>query len=119
MLADRERRGEGRRAFEDQRHVIETDPGHAPKTVENFLRYVREGYYNGIIFHRIVPGFVIQGGGYEADGHRRDLHDPIALETETAARNTRGTLSMARTSDPNSASSQFFVNLDDNPQLDP
>lgn len=98
--------------------VVEMDPEHAPKTVENFLRYVREGYYDGLIFHRIVPEFVIQGGGYEPDGRERNLHDPIALETKTGAHNARGTLSMARTSDPNSATSQFFVNLDDNPELD-
>jgi cyclophilin family peptidyl-prolyl cis-trans isomerase len=99
--------------------VIELDPEHAPKTVENFLRYVREGYYDGLSFHRIVPGFVIQGGGYEPDGREHTLHDPIALETKTAAHNARGTLSMARTSDPNSGTSQFFVNLEDNPDLDP
>jgi cyclophilin family peptidyl-prolyl cis-trans isomerase len=98
--------------------IIELDPEHAPKTVENFLRYVGEGYYEGLTFHRIVPGFVIQGGGYERDGRQHKLHDPIALETKTAARNARATLSMARTNDPNSATSQFFVNLKDNPDLD-
>ena len=99
--------------------VVEMDPQRAPKTVENFLRYVREGFYSGIIFHRVVPGFVLQAGGYDAQGNERDVHDPIALETATAAKNVRGTLSMARTSFPNSARSQFFVNLEDNSQLDP
>src|SRR5580765_7156530 len=94
--------------------VVEMDPQRAPKTVENFLRYVREGFYSGIIFHRVVPGFVIQAGGYDAQGNERDVHEPIALETATAAKNLRGTLSMARTQAPNSARSQFFVNLEDN-----
>ena len=99
--------------------VVEMDPQRAPKTVENFLRYVREGFYSGIIVHRVVPGFVIQAGGYDAQGNERAVHEPIPLETATAAKNLRGTLSMARTQVPNSARSQFFVNLEDNGQLDP
>jgi cyclophilin family peptidyl-prolyl cis-trans isomerase len=99
--------------------TIELDPEHAPLTVANFLRYVREGFYDGMIFHRIVPGFVIQGGGYDSQGKRRQTHEPIGLETKTAVGNARGTLSMARTSDPNSGTTQFFVNLEDNPELNP
>jgi cyclophilin family peptidyl-prolyl cis-trans isomerase len=98
--------------------VVEMDPQRAPKTVENFLRYVREGFYSGIIFHRVVPGFVVQAGGYDVQGNERDVHDPIALETATAADNARGTIAMARTNFPNSARSQFFINLQDNSQLD-
>jgi cyclophilin family peptidyl-prolyl cis-trans isomerase len=99
--------------------TVETDPEHAPMTVANFLRYVREGFYDGMIFHRIVPGFVIQGGGYDSTGRRRQTHEPIGLETKTAVSNARGTLSMARTNDPGSATTQFFVNLEDNPELNP
>lgn len=99
--------------------TVETDPEHAPLTVENFLRYVREGFYDGMIFHRVVPGFVIQGGGYDSQGRRRQTHEPIGLETKTSASNARGTLSMARTNDPNSGTTQFFVNLEDNPELNP
>ena len=99
--------------------TVETDPEHAPLTVENFLRYVREGFYDGIIIHRVVPGFVIQGGGYDSQGKRRQTHEPIGLETKTSVPNVRGTLSMARTNDPNSGTTQFFVNLEDNPELNP
>jgi cyclophilin family peptidyl-prolyl cis-trans isomerase len=99
--------------------TVETDPEHAPKTVENFLRYVREGFYDGIIIHRVVPGFVIQGGGYDTQGKRRQTHEPIGLETKTSVPNVRGTLSMARTNDPDSGTTQFFVNLEDNPELNP
>lgn len=98
--------------------VVEMDPQRAPKTVENFLRYVREGFYSGIIFHRVVPGFVVQAGGYDVQGNERNVHDPIALETATAANNVRATIAMARTNLPNSARSQFFINLQDNSQLD-
>ena len=98
--------------------VVEMDPQRAPKTVENFLRYVREGFYSGIVFHRVVPGLIVQAGGYDAQGNRRDFHDPIALETASAASNIRGTIAMARTSVPDSAGSQFFINLDDNLQFD-
>jgi peptidyl-prolyl cis-trans isomerase A (cyclophilin A) len=98
--------------------VVEMDPHRAPKTVENFLRYVREGFYSGIIFHRIVPGLIVQAGGYDAQGNERDVHDPIALESATAANNVRGTIAMARTNFPDSARSQFFINLEDNPELD-
>ncbi len=89
----------------------------APQTVSNFLRYVDEGFYDGTIFHRVIPGFVIQGGGYTAEGVKKGTHAPIALEA--GDKNLRGTIAMARTTDPNSATSQFFINLKDNSQLDP
>ena len=90
----------------------------APVTVANFLRYVDDGFFDGTIFHRIVPGFVIQGGGLTADFSQKDTRDPIKNEADNGVRNQRGTLSMARTNDINSATSQFFVNLTDNDFLD-
>lgn len=90
----------------------------APKTVENFLRYVDDGFFDGTIFHRIVPGFVIQGGGLTADFKAKKTRPPITNEAHNKVRNERGTLSMARTNDVNSATSQFFVNLKDNDFLD-
>ena len=96
--------------------VVELWPDKAPKTVENFLRYAREGFYDGTIFHRVIPGFVIQGGGYTKDRKEKPTHDPIPLEAN--ASNRRYTIAMARTNDPNSATSQFFINLIDNVGLD-
>jgi peptidyl-prolyl cis-trans isomerase A (cyclophilin A) len=90
----------------------------APLSVENFLRYVDEGHFDGTIFHRIVPGFVIQGGGLTADFSAKKTRAPIANEARNGLKNARGTLSMARTNDVNSATSQFFVNLADNAFLD-
>ena len=90
----------------------------APQTVANFLRYVDEGFFDGTIFHRIVPGFVIQGGGLTADFSNKETRDPIKNEAKNGLKNSRGSLSMARTSDINSATSQFFVNLSDNAFLD-
>ena len=90
----------------------------APLTVANFLRYVDEGFFDGTIFHRIVPGFVIQGGGLDAQFRNKRTHEPIRNEAKNGLKNTRGSLSMARTSDINSATSQFFVNLKDNDFLD-
>jgi peptidyl-prolyl cis-trans isomerase A (cyclophilin A) len=98
--------------------TVELFPKEAPVTVENFLRYVDEQFFDGTIFHRIVPGFVIQGGGLTADFRNKSTHDPIRNEAKNGLKNTRGTLSMARTSDINSATSQFFVNLKDNDFLD-
>jgi cyclophilin family peptidyl-prolyl cis-trans isomerase len=98
---------------------IELYPDKAPITVENFLTYVKEGFYNGLIFHRVIPNFVIQGGGFDKDMNpRRPTHPPIKNESNNGLSNLRGTISMARTSDPDSASSQFFVNLRDNTFLD-
>jgi cyclophilin family peptidyl-prolyl cis-trans isomerase len=98
--------------------TVELFPKEAPVTVENFLRYVDDQHFDGTIFHRIVPGFVIQGGGLTADFRNKETRDPIQNEAKNGLKNKRGTLSMARTSDINSATSQFFVNLADNDFLD-
>lgn len=91
---------------------------HSPVTVKNFLAYVDSGLFAGTIFHRVIPGFMIQGGGYTADLNRKPTYPPIVNESKNGLRNVRGTLAMARTSDPNSAASQFFINLVDNRNLD-
>ncbi|MGO8830258.1 MAG: peptidylprolyl isomerase [Steroidobacteraceae bacterium] len=98
--------------------TIELFEKEAPETVVNFLRYIDEGFFNGTIFHRIVPGFVIQGGGFTEDMTQKRTQAPIKNEADNGVKNTRGTLSMARTNDVNSATSQFFVNLKDNDFLD-
>jgi cyclophilin family peptidyl-prolyl cis-trans isomerase len=98
--------------------TVELFAKEAPLTVENFLRYVDDGHFDGTIFHRIVPGFVIQGGGLTADFANKKTRAPIGNEARNGLKNTRGSLSMARTSDINSATSQFFVNLADNAFLD-
>jgi len=99
--------------------VIRLDAEHAPVTVENFLAYVEAGFYNNTLIHRVVPGFVIQGGGYEAGTFiQKPTRPPISNESNNGLKNTRGTISMARRSDPNSATSQFFINLVDNDSLD-
>jgi cyclophilin family peptidyl-prolyl cis-trans isomerase len=90
----------------------------APQTVANFLRYVDDGFFDGTIFHRVVPGFVIQGGGLTPDYSQKQTHPPVRNESANGVRNQRGTLSMARTDDIHSATSQFFVNLADNDFLD-
>ncbi|MDT8435380.1 MAG: peptidylprolyl isomerase [Gemmatimonadota bacterium] len=97
---------------------IELYPEEAPITVENFLAYVDSGFYDGTVFHRIVPGFVIQGGGFTADMEQKETRDPITNESDNGLRNLRGTLSMARLPAAHTATSQFFVNLVDNPALD-
>jgi cyclophilin family peptidyl-prolyl cis-trans isomerase len=91
----------------------------APVTSANFLQYVDDGHFDGTVFHRVIPGFVIQGGGLTADMKQKSTRAPIRNEASNGLKNRRGTLSMARTNDPNSATSQFFVNLVDNPFLDP
>ena len=98
--------------------TIELYPEKAPKTVESFLAYVGDGHFDGTIFHRVIPGFVIQGGGFTADMRQKPTKAPIENEAKNGLKNARGTLSMARTSDPHSATSQFFVNLVDNRALD-
>ena len=98
--------------------LLELWPDKAPKTVENFLTYVKDGFFDGTIFHRVVPNFVIQGGGYTADYEQKATRDPIENEADNGVENKRGTLCMARTGDPHSATSQFFVNIDDNHFLD-
>lgn len=98
--------------------TLELYPDKAPITVENFLSYVDSGFYDGTIFHRVIPGFVIQGGGFTEDMQQKRTEAPIKNEADNGLKNERGTLSMARTSDINSATSQFFVNLKDNAFLD-
>ena len=90
----------------------------APITTENFLSYVREGFYDGLVFHRVIEGFMIQGGGFTQQMEQKETKDPIKLETHPDLKNVRGTLAMARTNDPDSATSQFFINVVDNPFLD-
>ncbi|MBS0578497.1 MAG: peptidyl-prolyl cis-trans isomerase [Proteobacteria bacterium] len=98
--------------------TVELFPKEAPVSVENFQRYVDDGFYDGTIFHRVVPGFVIQGGGLTPDLANKKTRAPITNEAKNGLKNGRGYLSMARTSDINSATSQFFVNLVDNAFLD-
>ncbi len=98
--------------------VIELNASAAPATVANFLRYVKEGHYDGTIFHRVIPGFMIQGGGMTADFQDVKGHEPIANEAGNGLSNARGTVAMARTSEVNSATDQFFINLVDNTFLD-
>jgi len=97
--------------------VIELDAEKAPKTVKNFLDYVKAGFYNGTIFHRVIPGFMIQGGGFTADMTEKPTRPPIQNEADNGLKNERGTIAMARTPDPNSASSQFFINVAENKSL--
>ena len=82
----------------------------APETVTNFLRYLDEGYYDGTIFHRVIPGFMIQGGGFTPDFEKKSTAAPIKNEADNGLKNSRGTIAMARTSDPHSATAQFFIN---------
>ena len=97
--------------------IIELYPDKAPETVENFLAYARDGFFDGTIFHRVIPGFVVQGGGFTQDMRQKPTNQPVKNEANNRLENTKGTLSMARTSDPHSATSQFFINLKDNAQL--
>ncbi|GAA3585822.1 peptidylprolyl isomerase PpiA [Marinobacter xestospongiae] len=92
-------------------------PDVAPETVENFLAYVDSGFYEGTIFHRVIPGFMIQGGGFDASMNRKQTRDPVRNEAVATLKNLRGTIAMARTNDPDSATSQFFINVVDNPFL--
>ena len=94
--------------------VIELDAAKAPKTVANFLQYVKSGQYDGTIFHRVIPNFMIQGGGMTADLAEKPTRPPIGLESGNGLTNLRGTVAMARTSDPSSATAQFFINVKDN-----
>ncbi len=98
--------------------TIALDKAKAPKTVENFLAYVKAGHYDGTVFHRVIADFMIQGGGMDADMKEKATKPPIALESGNGLSNLRGTIAMARTMDPNSATSQFFINVVDNGRLD-
>jgi peptidyl-prolyl cis-trans isomerase B (cyclophilin B) len=97
---------------------VELDAEKAPKTIENFLNYVRSGHYNGTIFHRVIDGFMIQGGGFEPGMKQKPTSAPIENEAKNGLKNEPYTLAMARTSDPHSASSQFFINVKNNSFLD-
>ena len=97
---------------------IELNRKNAPITVENFVNYVEEGYYDGVIFHRIIKGFMIQSGGFDAAGEYKETRDPIKIESQNGLKNVRGAIAMARSSDPNSATTQFFVNTANNDNLD-
>jgi len=98
--------------------TLELDSEKAPVSVENFVKYAKAGHYDGTIFHRVIPGFMVQGGGFDTDMKQRDTNPPIKIEADNGLKNTKGTVAMARTSDPNSATSQFFINIADNAFLD-
>lgn len=107
--------------------VIETDLGaieielfdeKAPKSVENFLKYVDDKHYEGTVFHRVIPGFMAQGGGYDGEMEKKPVREPVENEADNGIKNERGTVAMARTSEPHSATAQFFVNVKDNVFLD-
>ena len=98
--------------------VIKTFDDKAPETVKNFLDYCREGFYNNTIFHRVIPGFMVQGGGFTADMQQKTTNAPIKNEADNGLRNLRGTIAMARTAEKDSATSQFFINVADNAFLD-
>ena len=93
---------------------LELDKAKAPATVENFVQYVKEGHYDGTIFHRVIGNFMIQGGGFDKDMAQKPTHAPIKNEADNGLKNEIGTIAMARTQDPNSASAQFFINVADN-----
>ena len=98
--------------------TVELYEDKAPVTVSNFLKYVDDGFYDGTLFHRVIQGFMIQGGGFDKDGQRKATQAPIQNEADNGLSNRRGTLAMARTGDPHSATAQFFINLVDNRNLD-
>lgn len=98
--------------------VIELDAEKAPKSVENFLKYVQDGFYDGTIFHRVINGFMVQGGGFDVEMKQKAVRAPIENEASNGLSNRAMTLAMARTNDPNSATAQFFINLVDNQRLD-
>ncbi len=98
--------------------VIELYPDNAPRTVENFLQYVKDGFYNGTIFHRVIPGFMVQGGGFTPNMQQKTTRETIRNEAGNGLRNAVGTVAMARTADPHSATAQFFINVAENDFLD-
>ncbi|PCI69190.1 MAG: cyclophilin [Piscirickettsiaceae bacterium] len=94
--------------------TLELDAEKAPKTVANFVAYIEDGFFSGVIFHRIIPNFMAQGGGFTSDFQQKPTKDPIENEADNGLKNDRGTIAMARTGDPHSATGQFFINLKDN-----
>lgn len=98
--------------------VLELNPAKAPKSVENFLQYVADKHYDGTVFHRVIPTFMIQGGGFSQDLAMKPTRPPVANEADNGLSNVRGSVAMARTNDPNSATAQFFINVVDNRNLD-
>jgi len=98
--------------------TLELDSAKAPKSVKNFVEYVKAGHYDGAIFHRVIPGFMAQGGGFDEKYNQKSTRAPIANESNNGLSNAKGTIAMARTSDPDSATAQFFINLVDNARLD-
>ncbi|MDR0996248.1 MAG: peptidyl-prolyl cis-trans isomerase [Zoogloeaceae bacterium] len=98
--------------------TLELDERRAPQTVQNFIDYAKDGFYDGTIFHRVIPGFMIQGGGFTPDMTQKATRAPIKNESKNRLKNRRGTIAMARTADPDSATAQFFINLVDNGNLD-
>jgi peptidyl-prolyl cis-trans isomerase B (cyclophilin B) len=98
--------------------ILELNPQAAPKTTENFLSYVRDGFYDGTIFHRVIKEFMIQGGGFTTDMQKKSTQEPIQNEADNKLKNLQGTIAMARTMEPHSATAQFFINTVDNPFLD-
>lgn len=100
------------------RIVLQLNPSAAPETVENFLRYVDDGFYDNTIFHRVIPGFMVQGGGFDPDMRQKPVRDSIQNEADNGLKNKTGTIAMARTQDPHSATAQFFINVSDNSFLD-
>ena len=101
-------------AHQPRRHRHHPDAAKAPKTVANFLTYTKEGFYNGTVFHRVIDGFMVQGGGFEPGMKQKQTHAPIENEANNGLKNDKYTLAMARTSDPHSATAQFFINVSNN-----
>ena len=121
QIARGESAGEAPRVVLETNHgniILELYPEKAPQSVENFLGYVDEGYYSGTIFHRVIDGFMIQGGGFTDDMMKKPTKNGVPNEADNGLKNSRGTIAMARTNDPHSATSQFFVNIVDNGPLD-
>jgi peptidyl-prolyl cis-trans isomerase A (cyclophilin A) len=98
--------------------TVELEPEKAPKTVANFLQYAKDGFYKGTIFHRVIPGFMVQGGGFTPDMQQKPTRDPVPIESKNGLKNLTGTIAMARTRNPDSATAQFFINVTDNSMLD-
>lgn len=121
QIARGENVGEAPRVVLETNHgniILELYPDKAPQSVGNFLAYVDEGYYSGTIFHRVIDGFMIQGGGFTDDMTQKSTKNGVPNEADNGLKNSRGTVAMARTTDPHSATSQFFINLVDNAPLD-